>query len=90
MAKTPSNGNETSGNGRARQQTSAPAPQEVPATALEQAAELQAVLRDAAAKTTALIRSLKREKKQSRLVKSALASLRELQTSLPAGMSADR
>ena len=41
-------------------------------------------------KTTELIRTLKREKKQSRLVKSALASLRELHTSLPAGATADR
>ena len=90
MAKTPSNGKETSGNGRPLRNTTAPSEETVPVTALEQAVELQTVLRGAATKTAEMIRTLKREKKQSRLVKSALASLRELQTSLPAGMSADR
>jgi hypothetical protein len=90
MAKAPSYGKETSGNGRPLRNTTAPSEQDVPVTALEQAVELQAVLRGAATKTAELIRTLKREKKQSRLVKSALASLRELQTSLPVGVSTDR
>ncbi len=90
MVRTPSNEKRASGNGRSCQQTSAPAAPDVAATALEQAVELQAALRGAATKTAELIRTLKREKKQSRLVKSALASLREIQTSLPASVSAGR
>ncbi len=80
MAKAPSNSKETSGNGRSRGDTAASTEQETPANALDQAAELQVVLRDAVAKTTALIRTLKREKKQAKLVRSTLASLKQIQT----------
>ncbi len=80
MAKAPSNSKETSGNGRSRGDTAASTEQETPASALDQAAELQAALRDAVAKTTALIRTLKREKKQVKLVRSTLASLKQIQT----------
>jgi len=50
------------------------------ATVLEQAHALRGVLRDALSKTNDLIGSIKRNKRQSRLVESTLASLRQLQS----------
>jgi hypothetical protein len=90
MAKTPSKDKRTAGNGRPPSGKATAVEQAEPTTSLDQAIELRNTLRDAASKTAELIRTLKREKKQAKLVKSALASLRELQTSLPAGTSADR
>jgi hypothetical protein len=80
VAKTSSHGKPASGNGRPAGQTPAATGQTAPASAIDQAAELQAALRDAVAKTTALIRTLKREKKQAKLVRSTLASLKQIQT----------
>ena len=56
------------------------AKQESPASALEQAMALRTALRDAVNETSELIRALKREHKQSKLVRSTLASLRQIQT----------
>ncbi len=53
---------------------------EASATVLEQVHALRGVLRDALSKSNDLIRSLKRQKRQSRLVESTLASLRQLQS----------
>ena len=50
-----------------------------PSGAIEQAIALRDVLRDAASKATELIRTLQNDKKQSRQLRSALASLREIQ-----------
>jgi len=50
------------------------------ATVLEQAHALRGVLRDALSKTNELVSSIKRNKRQSRLVESTLASLRQLQS----------
>ena len=47
---------------------------------LAQAEVVKASLRDSLGKTTALIASLRRHRKQSRLIKSTLASLRQLQS----------
>ena len=47
---------------------------------IEQAQALKASLRDALSKTSELIASLKRQRKQSKIVASTLASLRQLQT----------
>jgi hypothetical protein len=47
---------------------------------LEQAYALRSVLRDTLTKTNELVLSIKRHKRQSRLVKSTLASLRQLQS----------
>ena len=49
------------------------------ASPIEQAVTLRAALRDTLSKTNDLIRSLKRQKQQSRLVQATLASLRQLQ-----------
>jgi hypothetical protein len=49
------------------------------ASPIEQAIHLRGVLRDALAATNDLIGSLKRQQKQQRAYKSAIASLRELQ-----------
>ena len=49
------------------------------AGALEQATALRIALRDAVNKTSELIRTLKREQKQSKLVRSTLASLKQIQ-----------
>lgn len=68
----------TAGNGRAGT-TAGPTQQESTAGALEQATALRSALRDAVNKTTELIRTLKREQKQSRLVRSTLASLKQIQ-----------
>jgi len=69
--------NNPNGNGRTTQ--SAATETEV-ATPVEQAEALRDSLNDALGKTRELIRSLKRQKKQSRIVESTLASLRQLQT----------
>jgi hypothetical protein len=66
------------GNGRAVT-TARPTHQETTAGALEQATALRTTLRDAVNKTSELIRTLKREQKQSRLVRSTLASLKQIQ-----------
>jgi hypothetical protein len=50
------------------------------ATVLEQADVLRSVLRDALTKTNELVSSIKRHKRQSRLVESTLSSLRQLQS----------
>ena len=50
------------------------------ATVLEQAHALRSVLRDALSKTNELVSSIKRHKRQSRLVENTLASLRQLQS----------
>jgi hypothetical protein len=50
------------------------------ASVLEQAHALRSVLRDALTKTNELVSSIKRHKRQSRLVESTLASLRQLQS----------
>ena len=52
---------------------------EQPTGAIEQAVALRDTLRDAANKASELIRSLQHEKKQTRQLRSALASLREIQ-----------
>ena len=54
-------------------------PAEEPAGAIEQAVALRDLLRDAANKATSLIRTLQHDKKQGRQLRSALASLREIQ-----------
>lgn len=68
------------GNGRSRGDTAASTQRQASSSALDQAVELQTALRDAVAKTTELIRALKREKKQAKLVRSTLASLRQIKT----------
>src|ERR1700693_677833 len=50
-----------------------------PSSLLEEATRLQSVLRDALVQSDALIRAVRRQRKQNRLVQSTLASLRELQ-----------
>ncbi len=52
-------------------------------TVIEQAETLRVVLQDALARSRELINALKRQKKQSKTVQTALASLRQLQD-LPA------
>ncbi len=49
-------------------------------TVLEQAQSLRGALRDALTKTNELVASIRRHKRQSRLVESTLASLRQLQS----------
>lgn len=65
------------GNGRT---TQAAATETEVASPVEQAEALRDSLNDALGKTRELIRSLKRQKKQSRIVESTLASLRQLQS----------
>lgn len=50
-----------------------------PGSPIDQAIALRAALRDAASQANELIRSLKRQKKQTKLVASTLASLKELE-----------
>ena len=69
---------DTAGNGRAVT-TAGPTHQVGTAGALEQATGLRTTLRDAVNKTTELIRTLKREQKKSRLVRSTLDSLKQIQ-----------
>jgi hypothetical protein len=69
---------DTAGNGRPAT-TAGQTHQESTAGALEQATALRTTLRDAVNKTSELIRALKREQKQSKLVRSTLASLKQLQ-----------
>jgi hypothetical protein len=66
-------------NGRSAKKAG-PTGQDSPAGALEQATALRTTLRNAVNETTELIRALKREQKQSKLVRSTLASLRQIQT----------
>ena len=65
-------------NGRATTKAK-PTSQDSPAGALEQATTLRTTLRNAVNETTDLIRALKREQKQSKLVRSTLASLKQIQ-----------
>ncbi len=69
---------DAAGNGRPAT-TAGQTQQESTAGALEQATALRTALRDAVNKTSELIRALKREQKQSRLVRSTLASLKQIQ-----------
>lgn len=69
----------SAGNGRPAT-TAGQTQQESTAGALEQATALRSALRDAVNKTSELIRTLKREQKQSKLVRSTLASLKQIQT----------
>lgn len=80
MVKKPPQDPVASGNGRSGSNAAASTQQEAQSSSLDQAAALQSALRDAVAKTTELIRTLKREKKQAKLVHSTLASLKQLQT----------
>ena len=80
MAPKPSQVPVTSGNGQSRGDSAASMQHEAQSSSLDQAVALQSALRDAVAKTTELIRTLKREKKQAKLVRSTLASLRQIQT----------
>ena len=73
---TESNNN---GNGR-KSAAPAPATEAENGSAIEQAEALRDSLKDTLDKTRELIRTLKRHKKQSRIVESTLASLRQLQT----------
>ena len=70
---------DTAGNGRAAT-TAGQSQQETTAGALDQATALRSALRDAVNQTSELIRALKREQKQSKLVRSTLASLKQIQT----------
>ena len=69
----------SAGNGRPAT-TAGQTQRESTAGALEQATALRSALRDAVNKTSELIRTLKREQKQSKLVRSTLASLKQIQT----------
>ena len=66
------------GNGRPPAKTGQPE-QESPVSSLDQAVALRDALRDAVNQTTVLITALKRERKQSKLVRSTLASLKQIQ-----------
>jgi hypothetical protein len=50
-----------------------------PGDLIEEVQALQTVLRDALTRTSHLLHGLKRQRKQSRLMKSTLASLKQLQ-----------
>lgn len=69
----------TNGNGR-KPASPTPAPEAGSNSPIEQAEALRDSLKDALDKTRELVRTLKRQKKQSRIVESTLASLRQLQT----------
>ena len=69
----------TNGNGRKRT-VPAVASEGESISPIEQAEALRDSLKDALDKTRDLVRVLKRQKKQSRIVESTLASLRQLQT----------
>jgi len=73
----------TNGRAKGRSRASGAAPtnaeRQDAAALIEQAEVVKASLRDAVAKTTELVRSLKRHRKLSKTVQSALSSLRELQ-----------
>jgi hypothetical protein len=78
MTETNSN---TNGNGNGHKRAVPTAASEAETTSpIEQAEALRDSLKDALDKTRDLIRTLKRQKKQSRIVESTLASLRQLQT----------
>ncbi len=50
---------------------------------IEEALALHTDLRDALARTTRLVQALKQHRKQSRLMRAALSSLRQLQQAVP-------
>ncbi len=79
-ASEPANESAAPQNGRSRKPSAAQSTPEEPGTALQQAVALRDALREAASKAGELIRTLRREKKQSKLLKSTLASLREIQS----------
>ena len=64
----------------ARTSASGTAPQQETTGLIEQAEAVRASLRDALSTTDQLIRWLKQHRKEGRIVHSALASLRQLQT----------
>ena len=68
----------TNGNGH-KPTSPAPATETDSTSPIEQAEALRDSLKDALGKTRDLIRSLKAQKKTSRIVESTLASLRQLQ-----------
>lgn len=70
----------TSPNGEPETKTTEASEPEGTASLLAQAEALKGVLQDATGKTRELIASLKRQEKQSKLVRSTLASLKQLQT----------
>lgn len=74
QAKAATDASESSDNGQPQSSESAAR------GPIEQAIELRDRLRDAANQTNELVRSLKRQKKNSQLVQSTLASLKQLQT----------
>ena len=76
MSKTP---NESTTERRTSNGESRSAETDSSANAIEQATALRDTLREATAQAGELIRTLKREKKQAKLVKSTLDSLRQLQ-----------
>ena len=70
----------TNGNGRTSATPPATATEPEASSPIEQAEALRDSLKDALDKTRELVRTLERQKKQSRIVESTLASLRQLQT----------
>ena len=78
------NGHATNGHAGAKSQirraTSRKPGTKTPGTPIEQAVALKGTLRETLLQTNELIRTLKRQKKQSRLVATTLASLKQLQT----------
>lgn len=79
--RTPQTMTEPKNNGNG-QETAAPATaaEAENGSPIEQAEALRDILKDALDKSRELIRTLKRQKKQSRIVESTLASLRQLQS----------
>jgi len=73
-----SKNNQTNGNSKHNGQSAAETNSTTPL--IEQAETLRDSLQDALSQTRELVSALKRQKKQSRLMKSTLASLRQLQT----------
>ena len=68
-------------NGNGRKSTTPAQPTEADSTSpIEQAEALRDSLKGALDRTRELVRTLKRQKKTSRIVESTLASLRQLQT----------
>lgn len=80
--KTPDSAPESaaSQNGHSHKPAAEQSPPEEPGSALAQAIALRDALREAAGKAGELIQTLKRERKQSKLLKTTLASLREIQS----------
>jgi len=80
--RTPINGpkhNQTNGNGKAKRSRESAPETNGPTSLIAQAESLRDSLQGSLSQTRELIAALKRQKKQSRLMKSTLASLRQLQ-----------